>query len=116
MVTFTDEAAPEADQWARLGARVGLPVAEVAVFPPRLRLLGDVALLALRARTEAAARERVVVVYTRRKPFRRALGIAGGAGATALLVAPDGRVLWRGAGTIEMGAVAGLEAAVAAIR
>ncbi len=121
VVTFQDDAAPLSGQWARLGARLaeaapGLGVVEMLVFPPRLRLLGDIALLSQQARAEAAGTAaRTAVVYTKRKAFRKALQIRSDSDVTALLVGPDGAIAWRGAGEIDLKAVGALEQAVHAL-
>ena len=115
VISFRDDAAPLAGQWMRLGERLadahpGLDVLDLVVLSPRVRLLGDVARLGVRARAEAAGRaSRTAVVYTKRKPFRRALGVAKSSGVSALLVRPDGEVAWRGQGEIDLHAVDALE-------
>lgn len=119
VVSFDDAAAPLAGQWMRLGQRLadrspGLALADVLVVPPRMRLLGDVGLLALHARAEReGATGRTAAVYTRRKRFRRALGLD--AAVTALLVGPDGAVAWRGDGEIDLASIDALERALAAL-
>lgn len=121
VVSFEDDAAPLAGQWARLGSRLaealpGLDVLDLVVLSPRVRLLGDVALLGLRARAEASGRTgRTAVVYTKRKPFRRALGASKASGVTALLLRPDGEVTWRGDGEIDLHEVEALETQVQAL-
>ena len=118
VVTFRDDAAPLSGQWARLGARLaeatpGLAVVEMLVYPPRLRLLGEIALLSQKARAEAAgAASRTAVVYTKRKAFRKALQIRSESDVTAFLVGPDGAIAWRGAGEIDLHAAGALEQAV----
>jgi hypothetical protein len=118
VVTFQDDAAPISGQWARLAGRIagaapGLDFVEVSVVPPRMRLLGDLPLLSARSRAEAQGRaSQTAVLYTKRKPFRKALGIASEAGVTAFLVRPDGVVVWRGDGEIDLHEVESLEAAV----
>ena len=121
VVTFRDDAAPLSGQWARLGERLaavhaGLGVLELTVLPPRLRLLGDLPILTAKTRAAAAGvAARTAVVYAKRKPFRRALAIDGDDSATALLVAPDGAVSWRGDGAIDLYDVEALEPAVRAL-
>ena len=119
VVSFDDDAAPLAGQWMRLGQRLAedtpaLALADVLVVPPRLKLLGDVALLGLRARAEReGALARTAVVYTKRKAFRRALGID--TLVTAFLIGPDGAIAWRGDGEIDLHEVEALEPALAAL-
>jgi len=121
VVTFQDDAAALAGQWARLGGRIagahpGLDVVDVLVLPPRLRLLGDLPLMGPRARAEAQGRTaQTAVVYAKRKPFRQALGIRRESGATALLVGPGGAIAWRGEGEIDLHEVEALEPAVRAL-
>ena len=121
VVSFEDAAAPLAGQWLRLGERLaeatpGLDVLDLVVLSPRVRLLGDVALLGIRARAEAAGRTgRTAVVYTKRKPFRQALGVAKSSGVTALLLRPDGEVTWRGNDEIDLHEVEALESQVQAL-
>ncbi len=119
VVSFDDDAAPLAGQWMRLGQRLaenapGLALADVLVLPPRMKLLGDVGLLGLRARAEReGAPGRIAAVYARRKRLRTALGID--AAVTALLVGPDGAVAWRGQGEIDLHGIGALEEALAAL-
>ena len=121
VVTFRDDAAPLSGQWARLGERLaaahaGLGVLELSVLPPRMRLLGDLPILTAKARAEAAGvAARSGVVYAKRKPLRRALGIDREDAVTALLVAPDGAIAWRGEGEIDLHEVEALEPAVRAL-
>ena len=121
VVTFEDDGAARSGQWARLGERLaadmpGLGVIELVVLPPRLRLLGDVALLGVRSRAEAAgATARTAVVYTKRKPFRKALGVRRTSDVTALLLRPDGEIVWRGLGAIALHEVEALEPQVRAL-
>lgn len=118
VVTFQDDAVSLSGQWARLGGRLagphpGLDVVELSVLPPRMRLLGDLPLLSAKSRAVAqGAAARTAVVYAKRKAFRTALGIPRDSGVTALLVAPDGQIAWRGDGEIDLHEVESLEAAV----
>ncbi len=120
VVSFDDEAAPLAGQWTRLGARLadgapGLDVLDLVVVPPRLKLVGDLALMSVRARAEAAGTQaQTAVAYTKPKAIRKALGI-GRCDVAALLLGPDGAIAWRGDGEIDLHEVEALEPAIAAL-
>ncbi|HEX8385517.1 MAG TPA: hypothetical protein VF576_04995 [Rubricoccaceae bacterium] len=121
VITFQDDVAPLSGQWVRLAGRLaaghpGLEVLDLSVLPPRIRLLGDLPLLSARSRAEAQGRAgQTAVVYTKRKPFRKALGIERESAVTALLVGPRGHVVWRGDGEIDLHEVESLEPAVQAL-
>ena len=118
VLSFQDDVAALSDQWARLGRRLaetypGLEVSEVIVWPPRLRMLGDLALTRTRLRAEAAGTLRTsVVLYAKRKPIRRALQIRRDSDVTAFLVDRGGEIAWRGDGEIDMHEIESLEPAV----
>ncbi len=120
VVSFDDDAAPLAGQWARLGARLadhtpGLDVLDLVVVPPRLKLVGDLALISIRARAEAAGTQaQTGVAYAKPKAVRKALGVSRG-DVVALLLGPDGSITWRGDGEIDLHEVEALEPAVAAL-
>ena len=120
VLSFGDDAAPLAGQWARLGARLashapGLDVLDLVVVPPRLKLVGDLALIGVRARAEAAGTQaQTAVAYAKPKAIRKALGVGRG-DVAALLLGPDGAIAWRGDGEIDLHEVEALEPAVAAL-
>ncbi|WP_412067925.1 hypothetical protein [Rubrivirga sp. IMCC43871] len=118
ILVFQDDLDPLADQWARLGDRVAethgdrFAVLELPVVSTKMKLLGDLGTMGIRGQIETdEERERTVPVYTDVKAFRKALKLKTG-DVTALLVARDGRIAWRGDGNIDMDEVQGLEAAV----
>ncbi len=119
VVSFDDDAAPLAGQWMRLGQRLGehapgLALVDALIVPPRMKLLGDIGLITLRARAERdGALDRTVAIYERRKPLRKTLGISDA--VTALLIGPDGAITWRGDGEIDLHEVESLEPALAAL-
>jgi hypothetical protein len=121
VVSFEDDAAPVAGQWQRLGLRVAgdspLTVVDLLAVPPRLKLLGDMALLTIRARAEReVALDRIAVAYTKRKPLRKALGMHARSDVSAFLIGPDGAIAWRGDGEIDLHEIESLEAALAGLR
>ncbi len=118
VLSFGDDAAPLAGQWTRLGARLashapGLDVLDLVVVPPRLKLVGDLALMGVRARAEASGTQ-TAVAYAKPKKVSNALG-AGRGDVTAFLLGPDGAIAWRGDGEIDLHEVEALEEAVAAL-
>ena len=123
VVSFEDDAAPLAGQWQRLGVRLAESAASPAptvvdllVVPPKMALLGEMALLTVRARAEReGAASRIAVAYTPRKALRKALGMRSRADVSAFLVGPDGAVLWRGDGAIDLHEIEALDAAVGAM-
>ncbi|HEX9950307.1 MAG TPA: hypothetical protein VGB53_00930 [Rubricoccaceae bacterium] len=123
VVSFEDDAAPLAGQWQRLGVRLAesvagapLTVVDLLVVPPKMALLGEMALLTVRARAEReVAAGRIAVAYTPRKPLRKALGMRSRTDVSAFLVGPDGAIAWRGDGEIDLHEVAALEAALVAM-
>ena len=120
VLSFGDDAAPLTGQWMRLGARLaeatpGLDVLDLVVVPPRLKLVGDLALMGVRARAEAAGTQaQTAVAYATPKAVSKALG-ADRRDVTALLLGPDGAIAWRGDGEIDLHEVEALEPAIAAL-
>lgn len=120
VVSFDDDAAPLAGQWTRLGTRLadhtpGLDVLDLVVVPPRLKLVGDLALIGVRARAEAAGTQaRTAVAYAKPKKVRHALSIGRG-DVAALLLGSDGAIAWRGDGEIDLHEIEALEPAIAAL-
>lgn len=118
ILLFQDDLDPLADQWARLGDRIAethgdrFAVLELPVVSTKMKLLGELGTLGIRGQIETdEERERTVPVYTDVKAFRKALKLKS-SDVTAVLVARDGRIAWRGDGNIDMDEVQGLEAAV----
>lgn len=118
IVSFRDELDPLSDQWARLGDRIAegreerFAVVEVPVVNSKLKLLGGLATVGIRGQVETdEEQERTVPIYADVKAFRKSLQVSTG-DVYPMLVARDGRIVWRGEGDIDMDEVAELEAAV----
>lgn len=118
ILLFEDALDPLADQWARLGDRLveahgdRVAVLEVPVVSKKMKLLGDLGTLGIRHQIDdEAERARTVPIYVDTKKLRKRLKLKTG-DVTAILVARDGGLAWRGDGDIDMDEVAELEAAV----
>ena len=118
IVSFRDELDPLSDQWARLGDRIAeghgerFAAIEVPVVSSKLRLLGGLATVGIRGQVESDAEQaRTVPIYVNVKAFRKRLQVTT-SDVYAILVARDGRIVWRGDGDIDVDEVSELEAAV----
>ncbi|MFN3597484.1 MAG: hypothetical protein ACK41D_09475 [Rubricoccaceae bacterium] len=122
VVAFRDDLDPLADQWARLGATLGqryqgrLAALELPVVGHRLKSLGELATLGIRAQVEGEAeRARTVPIFVKKKAFRRALGTHDSSDVYVFLVRRSGKILWRTSGELAVGAVAELEETLASV-
>lgn len=118
VLLFDDGLDPLADQWARLGDRLverhgdRFAVLELPASGKKMKLLGDLGTIGIRHQLDDDdERARTIPIYVNVKAFRKELKLKKG-DVTALLVARDGRIAWRGDGDIEMDEIEGLEAAV----
>lgn len=122
IVAFRDDLDPLADQWARLGATLGqryagrLAALELPVVGHRLKSLGELATLGIRAQVEGDdERARTVPIFVNKKQFRRALGTHDSSDVYVFLVRRNGKILWRTSGELAVGAIAALEEAIASV-
>ncbi len=121
IVLFQDALDPLADQWARLGDRLGevhgdrFAVVETPVVSKKMKLLGDLGTIGIRGQIDSdAERDRTVPLYVDVKSLRKTLKLKTG-DVYAFLLARDGRIAWRGEGNIDMEEIQDLEAATAEV-
>lgn len=119
VVLFQDALDPLADQWARLGDRLGgvygdrFAVIETPIVSRKMKMLGDLGTMGIRGQIDSdAERDRTIPLYVDVKALRKTLGLKTG-DVYAFLLARDGRIAWRGEGDIDMEEVQELEAATA---
>ncbi|MEM0963002.1 MAG: hypothetical protein AAGK21_10765 [Bacteroidota bacterium] len=118
IVAFQDSLDPLSDQWARLGSRLAdahdgrFAVLETPIVSAAFKHLGGLGTIGVRHQIDSEdERDRTVPLFVDTKRFRKVLRLDA-SDVTALLVARDGRIAWRGDGEIDMEEIAALEAAI----
>lgn len=118
VLSFMDDRDPLSDQWARLGERIEerhperFSVVEVPVVNAKLKLLGGLATMGIRNQVDDETEHaRTTPIFVDIKPFQKKLKVKT-RGVYPMLVARDGRIVWRGEDAIDMEEITELEAAV----
>lgn len=118
IVAFKREQQKNVDTWTaslkKLASKhVGLHVYELPTLGRTYRLMRPIIDGGMsRGIPDRSTREATITLYIDKTPFRKALGIRTENVICVLLVARDGKVLWRGEGDFSESAAASLEAAI----
>ena len=122
IVSFRDAQDALSDQWARLGERLQsiygsrFATLELPVVAKSMKLFGGLATLGVRGQIDnEEERHRTVPIFVDKTVFCKKLACKDQGDVYVFLVAPDGRIAWRGDGSLDMSEIAELEAAVASL-
>ena len=121
LLWFTESRPEIVDHWVMLvdriddGAEHELSVYELPVVGKGFGILGGLFNAGMRVQNDdPEVQARTLPLYVDKGGLARQLGIKKKSELHAFLVAPDGRIAWRGAGEIDLAEVAGIEKLVGA--